>query len=336
MRRLLLLSVLVAATGFASAHTIEASPPDTAVDAPTRHAVLDACAAALKRGYIFEDTAARMADALQAREAAGAYDNVTSSAAFARQVTEDLQAISHDKHLRLFYRAHPVGGSGAAAAPSPEERSEHERMVREANYGFERVERLEGNVGYLDLRMLAATTPRAQEVASAAMTFLAQTDALIIDLRRNGGGSPHMIAYVSSYLFDDRTHLNDLYWRAAGRTDEFWTDPAVMGRKFGASKPVFVLTSHSTFSGAEEFAYNLKSLKRATIVGETTGGGAHPGGEERVGEHFALWLPRGRAINPVTRTNWEGTGVAPDVAVPADAALDKAKELARAALRRGG
>jgi C-terminal processing protease CtpA/Prc len=303
------------------------------IDAATKHAVIDACTAALKRGYIFEDTAARMADALQARESAGAYDKVTSSAAFARQLTEDLQAVSHDKHLRVFYRA---DASGEKASPSPEERTQHESMDRRANYGFERVERLEGNVGYLDLRMLAATTPRAQEVASAAMTFLAETDALIIDLRRNGGGSPHMIAYVSSYLFDDRTHLNDLYWRAAGRTDEFWTDPAVTGRKFGGSKPVFVLTSHDTFSGAEEFAYNLQSLKRATIVGETTGGGAHPGGEERVGDHFVLWLPRGRAINPVTRTNWEGTGVVPDVAVTADVALERAKELARAALHRPG
>jgi len=333
MRLLFALSILVAAAAFpATAHTIEAASPDRAIDAATKHEVLDACAAALKRGYIFEDTAARVADALRARESAAAYENVTSSADFARQVTEDMQAISHDKHLRLFYRAKPSAEGGAAASPSPEERARHERMDTQANYGFERVERLEGNIGYLDLRMLAAPTPRAQEVAAAAMTFLAETDALIIDLRRNGGGSPHMVAYVSSYLFDERTHLNDLYWRAAGRTDEFWTEATVTGRKFGRSKPVFVLTSRTTFSGAEEFAYNLQSLKRATIVGETTGGGAHPGGEQRVGEDFVLWLPRGRAINPVTKTNWEGTGVAPDVAVPADAALDKAKELALAAL----
>ncbi len=118
-----------------------------------------------------------------------------------------------------------------------------------------------------------------------------------------------MIAYVSSYLFDERVHLNDLFWREPNRTDEFWTRPDVAGQEFGGTKPVFVLTSHATFSGGEEFAYNLQALKRATIVGETTGGGAHPVGLEFVAEHFVLQLPRGRAINPITKTNWESTGV---------------------------
>ena len=329
------LSLLVAAAaGAASAQAPRADAPDPPIDAATKHEVVEACAAALTRGYTFEDVGARMAKDLRRREASGAYNDVTGSSAFARQVTEDLQSTSHDKHLRLFYKAETV--RERTAPPSPQAVAERNRFEREANYGFERVERLNGNVGYLELRMLAETSPRAEEVAAAAMTFLAETDALIIDLRRNGGGSPHMIAFVSSYLFDERTHLNDLYWRSPERTDEFWTRTDVPGRKFGGSKPVFVLTSHTTFSGAEEFAYNLKSLKRATIVGEVTGGGAHPGGLERVGEHFALWLPRGRAINPITKTNWEGTGVAPDVVVPADDALEKARQLALSALHRPG
>jgi len=334
MRLRYFLCFLLAAAQLASAQQKQAAAPDLPVDAAARHEVLEACATALERGYIFEEVAARMAQDLRDREARGAYEGFTSSAAFARQVTEDLQSVSHDKHLRLFYRNDGGTEHAGASSGSAEEMARRARMQREVNYGFERVERLDGNVGYLELRMLASTSPRAQEVAAAAMTFLAETDALIIDLRRNGGGSPHMVAYLSSYLFDQRTHLNDLYWRERGRTDEFWTQEAVAGRRFGSTKPVFVLTSHSTFSGAEELAYNLQSLKRATIVGETTGGGAHPGGEERVGEHFVLWIPRGRAINPVTKRNWEGTGVAPDVAVPADAALEKARELARTASKQ--
>jgi C-terminal processing protease CtpA/Prc len=275
-----------------------------------------------------------MAQALQDRNASSAYEELTSSQAFVRQVTADLQAISRDKHLRLAYS--PEGAPSASSAATTEALARRERFERETNYGFERVERLNGNVGYLEMRMFAANSPRADEVASAAMTFLAQADALIIDLRRNKGGNPGMVAYVTSYLFDERVHLNDLFWREPNRTDEFWTRPDIAGRKFGGTKPVFVLTSRETFSGAEEFAYNLQALKRATIVGEATGGGAHPTGQEFVGEHFVLMLPGGRAINPITKTNWEGTGVVPDVVVPAGEALDKARGLALSALHRPG
>src|SRR5215203_2477633 len=119
-------------------------------------------------------------------------------------------------------------------------------------------------------------------------------------------------------------HLNDLYWREGNRTDEFWTKKEVAGKRY-LNKDVYVLTSKRTFSGAEEFTYNLKNLKRATIIGETTGGGAHPGGGFRISEHFGMFVPTGRAISPITKTNWEGTGVTPDVAVPADEALHVAR-----------
>jgi C-terminal processing protease CtpA/Prc len=160
------------------------------------------------------------------------------------------------------------------------------------------------------------------------MSFLAHTDALIIDLRRNGGGEPAMIAYVLSYLFDEPTHLNDIYERVGDKTQQWWTMPHVPGQRFGAKKPVYVLTSRTTFSGGEEFAYNLKNLKRATLIGETTGGGAHPVRAVKVSQHFAIGVPFARAISPITRTNWEGTGVTPDVPKPADQALDTAYVMA--------
>jgi C-terminal processing protease CtpA/Prc len=199
--------------------------------------------------------------------------------------------------------------------------------MRSLNYGFERAERLPGNIGYLDLRAFMDAR-EGGATAAAAMAFLANTNALIVDIRRNGGGGPEMVALVSSYLFDERVHLNSLYWREGDRTDQFWTTDWVPGPRFGGSRPVYVLTSGETFSAAEEFAYNLQTRKRATIVGETTGGGAHPGGPARLTEHFRLFIPRGRAINPVTGDNWEGRGVKPDVPVPATDALRTARVLA--------
>jgi C-terminal processing protease CtpA/Prc len=203
-----------------------------------------------------------------------------------------------------------------------------QREMRRRNSGFVKLERLPGNVGYLDLRGFMDHESGAETVA-AAMNFLANTDALILDLRKNGGGSPHMVQLICSYLFaaDKPVHLNSLYWREGDRTEEFWTLKDLSGHRY-LGKDVYVLTSRLTFSGAEECAYNLQTRKRATLVGETTGGGAHPGKGVLLGEHFRAFISTGRAINPVTKTNWEGTGVRPDVATDAERALDVAHELA--------
>jgi C-terminal processing protease CtpA/Prc len=203
----------------------------------------------------------------------------------------------------------------------------------EMNCGFQKVERLDGNVGYLKFDMFADPELCAP-TAAAAMNFLAGTRALIVDVRENGGGSPAMVAYVSSYLFDRRTHLNDLWTRQTGKTEEFWTRDSVAGRRFGGEKPVYVLTSSRTFSGAEEFTYNLKNLKRATIVGETTGGGAHPVAGHRIDDHFVIGVPFARAVNPITHTNWEGVGVEPDIKAPAGDALATALKLLREKIRQ--
>jgi C-terminal processing protease CtpA/Prc len=157
------------------------------------------------------------------------------------------------------------------------------------------------------------------------MDLLADTDALVIDLRNCGGGDPETVMLFASYLFDQPTHLNDIYWREDNHTDVRWTTATVPGRKYGSARPVYLLTSQDTFSGCEDFAYALKNAGRATLIGENTGGGAHAGSPHRLGAHFMMFVPSGKPINPVTHTDWEGVGVKPDIASSADDALDVAQ-----------
>ncbi len=332
MKRLLFLSAVAVlmVMFFLPNETLGQQPagqPDLAIDAATRKQVTEAILKRLNDAYVFPDIAKKMESTVRERLSKGEYDSVTSARAFATRLTEDLQAISKDKHLRVGYSHEAIPERGPSREPSAAEREETRREYNWMNHGFNKVERLRGNIGYLEFWGFFDADMGADTVA-AAMNFIADTDALIIDLRHNGGGNPEMVALVCSYLFGtEPVHLNDLYWREGNRTDEFWTRKAVSGKRY-LNKDVYVLTSKRTFSGAEEFAYNLKNLKRASIVGETTGGGAHPGQGVRLHEHFRMFVPTGRAINPITKTNWEGTGVSPDVDVPADQALLTARLMA--------
>jgi C-terminal processing protease CtpA/Prc len=320
-RLIALIMLLAAFTLLAQAGLAQAPQADMTIDAATRAAVIDNAIKSLNEAYVFPEVAKKMEQALRERAAKKEYDTVTSARAFAEKLTADLQAVSHDKHLRVRYSYEVIAERKNAEEPTAEEIEQFKTFMRQTNYGFEKVERLPGNVGYLDLRGFNPAE-FAAETGAAAMSFLANTDALIIDLRRNGGGDPAMVAFLSSYLFGaEPVHLNDLYFRPDDSTHQWWTLPHVPGQRFGDKKEVYVLTSKRTFSAAEEFTYNLKNLKRATIIGETTGGGAHPGGGRRLDAHFQMFVPSGRAINPISKTNWEGTGVAPDVSVPAEQAL---------------
>jgi retinol-binding protein 3 len=298
-----------------------ADQPDRTIDATERAEVIDRALEHLDSAYIFPDMAKKMRDAVTARVAKKEYEAITSAKAFAEKLTSDLQAVSKDKHLRVGYSAEVI--PQRRNQPTPEERVRFLEDARRSNYGFNKVERLHGNVGLLQLFGFSGL-PEAGETAVAAMNFIANSDALIIDLRHNTGGSPAMIGIITSYLFDDRVHLNDFYYRERDELQQFWTWPYVEGKRFGQKKLVYVLTSSRTLSAAEEFAYNLKALKRATIVGETTSGGAHAGGPRRINDHFSVWLPSSRAINPITKTNWEGTGVEPDIRTEAKVALETA------------
>ena len=276
--------------------------------------------------YIYEDVAKKTGEHLKQQLKDGHFDQFEDNEAFANALTESVQSINKDKHMRIRAK------KAFVAPPNTIERKSEERMgqinrYRSFNHGFAELKILEGNVAYLDLRGFAGME-RAKEIADAYMKLLSQADAVIIDLSQNGGGSPNMVQYLCSYFFDEVLHLNSLYYRVGDRTEEYWTLDEVGGKKMG-DIPLFVITGEKTFSGAEEFSYNMQTQKRATLIGQTTGGGANPGGTVGINNDLSVFIPTGRAINPITKTSWEGTGVVPEVKTNIEDSFDKAYSLAK-------
>ncbi|HEX8636025.1 MAG TPA: S41 family peptidase [Pyrinomonadaceae bacterium] len=339
---------------------------DMTLDAATRTQVIEGVLQSLREGYVYPEVAARMEQAIRERAAKKEYESITSARQLVQTLTEHLQAVSRDKHLRVNYRAAVLkdgdipggarivrraidGGSGSPAGGAGERRIIREPggtaatpaapvdgapavVVRRAgggmgaasgNLGLEKVEVLGGNLGLLDFSMFDGSD-EANAKVSEAMNRLADTDALIIDLRRCRGGARRTITLLMSYFFDKSVHLSSAYDRITDSTHESWSHADVPGRRYGA-KDVYILTSNFTFSAAEDISYTLKNLNRATIVGETTGGGAHPVMGRRLNDHFFVMVPFARYISPVTKTNWEGTGVEPDIKTPAPHALKVAQ-----------
>ena len=314
---------VVALASYNPAQQRMAEQPDMTIDAATRTQVIEGALRSLREAYVYPEVATRMEQAIRERMAKKEYDEVTSAKALAQTLTEHLQAVSRDKHLRVRYSHEPLPEGTMADRPVVVRGGTGGANIRglsdDPNAGLEKVERLEGNVGLLEFSRFERL-PLAADKVSEAMNKLADTDALIIDLRRNGGGASGTIRLLMSYFFDKPVHINDYYNRVEDRTDSIHSLADVPGKRYG-DKPIYILTSRRTFSAAESISYSLKNLKRATIIGETTGGGAHPITPRRLHEHFAVAVPASRYISPITKTNWEGVGVEPDVKVPAAHAL---------------
>lgn len=298
------------------------TPPAVPIDAATRKSVVESLGKQMQANYIFPSVASKVAATLDAKVAGNAYDRDATTDMFAKALTHDLASIGNDRHLRVFYDPTFKMDQTDDSPPTPQQIDQQRKMVSQSGYGIVKVERLPGNVGYLDIRDF----PQAAFVANAyaaAMTLVAGSDALIIDLRQNHGGDPEAEATFLSYFFadGDSRQLTDLYWRKGKKTQQFWT-AAVIGPRY--TKPVYVLTSVRTFSAGEACAYDLQTQKRAMLVGARTGGGANPGDFFALGHHFFAFIPEGRAINPITHTNWEHVGVKSNIVVPAADAMKTA------------
>jgi hypothetical protein len=317
------IAVVVLSANGAHAQIMSQGGENRTLTSADRKAIVDTVGALLERMYVLPEKAKAASKVLHAHLKAGKYDSLKTIDEFAQQLTKELRGETHDGHLWVEPADKPPVGAEDTLNPAERRRKRFE-FGKNANFGFEKVELLPGNIGLLTLNGFYEADI-AGATAVAAMNFLAHSRALIIDLRKNGGGDPSMIQLITSYFFDTPVHLNSFYSRLTDSISQFWTQEQVEGPRM-AQTPIYVLTSRNSFSAAEEFVYNLQNLHRAHLVGETTGGGAHP--NDLV--HFPnlrinVSVAWGKAINPITGTNWEGVGVVPDVPVPADRALAVAR-----------
>ncbi|MFF1902753.1 S41 family peptidase [Kitasatospora sp. NPDC058218] len=289
-------------------------------------AVVESIADLVCKNYVFPDAARELAALLRGRSAEGSY-RAESAEELAEAITTDLRSVNGDLHLALKYHAVPVPPEQGAAVLAAMRRDFDASLA-----GVPRVELLDGGVAVLEIAPKMFPLDWAAQPLTAALTLVAPARALILDLRRNTGGDPDTVAFICGYLLDGRTHLNTMLSRQGEVAKQSWTPPFVPGARFGGTKPLYVLTSGNTFSAGEELAYDLQQLGRAEVVGEATRGGAHPREGWTVHPNLELSVPVARAVNPVSGTNWEGTGVRPDVLCDAEEALDRALPLAVARL----
>ena len=282
----------------------------------------------LRTYYVFPDMAEKLCAGLQKHLDDGDYDDITEDEFFAYALTTHMQEICHDEHLWVKWHLKSLPDEEALRS-SKEWRESQQLKAKVNNYGFYKVERMAGNIGYVDIRYFHRPS-WGGDIAVAALNFLANMSAIIIDLRKCSGGYPGMISLISSYfLGTEPVHLSDIYWRDDDTTNHYWTLPYVPGQELD-DKPLFLLTSKETFSAGEGFAYDLQARKRAIVIGEKTNGGAHPGASYRLDQHFEVFIPIGYLTHPITKQNWEGIGVTPDVQTASEEALMAAHKMALA------
>jgi hypothetical protein len=326
-----LFSIFLSLLLFSNTHAQQKNVPGNEIklNSDERNKVIDTLVWKINNYYVFPDMAKKMTDAIRRHQLDHDYDTVTDGASFARLLTAHLKEINKDGHLGVDYSATPVTDENPGA-PTEEVINEFRQNGARNNYNFRKAERLDGNIGLLQLDAFYPAD-WIKETASGAMAFLSNADAIIIDLRNNHGFAPDGVILIESYFFKEETHITDQLDRDAKTTRQYWTLPTVPGPSL-AAKDLYILTSNNTFSAGEDFAYNLQAQGRAKVIGETTGGGAHGTKPYRISKYFSASIPFSSSVNPITHGDWEGTGVKPNVIVPADQALLTAQIIAIRAL----
>lgn len=300
--------------------TVNIGFPQKQLSVKDKKEVIDKVIEIFNKYYPLEDVAIKMTNNIDKNLKDGIYNQFNTIEDFTKQLTHDLRLISNDYHIRII--------------PYEEIPSDLQKEIKLGtpidNYGFKKVEILEGNIGYIELTSFI-NSQTAGETAIAAINFIANCEALIIDLRKNGGGDEDMAMFLSSYFFLKSVHLTDFYYRFNDSTKQVWSQSFVPGKRLSVI-PLYILLSKYSYSSAEVFAYQLQQLKRATIVGEKTRGGVHGVRYMSFPKlNINMKVPYSRDINPYTQTNYI-TGIIPDI--PADskialkiASIEAAKKL---------
>jgi hypothetical protein len=319
---LIVLSLALIGTAVALPELYRPFLPEMAVDGAMRTQTIDTLVARVNQHYVFPDTAKQIETLLRQRQHDGKYDAMTNGEQFAAQLTADMASVAHDLHMKVKFS--PTLLRPGRELDAMTNATSH--AARDLTYGVDNVDHLSPAIGYLRISAFPPRSLVAERYASA-MDTLSDTDALIIDVRDNHGGVPESVALLISYFVDRPTRLNDIWSRDSGRTTQTWTEGQLDGRRYGGKKPVVILAGPGTASAGEDFTYTMQALKRATVIGERTWGGAHPMALYRLGDHFFAAIPHSRTISPITHTNWEGSGITPDVAAPPANALAVAKDM---------
>jgi hypothetical protein len=281
----------------------------------------------LRRNYIFPEIAEKICANLENQFEGEVYKDINEAEFLAFALTTHLQEINHDRHLWLRWHPEPIPGAEDVLHQNVEWLADQKQKAQSENYGFRKIEILPGNIGYLVIERFQRLE-WAKQRAVATLNYLAEVGALIIDLQHCEGGHPDMVTFFCSHFFSkEPVQLHSIYWRDVDQLQEYWTSPEIPGPRL-ERVPLFLLIGHDTFSAAESFASDLKTHQRATLIGDTTYGGAHPGTSFRVNSHFELFIPIGKALDPLTGQNWEGTGITPHITVPGEEALQVAHQLA--------
>ena len=298
-------------------YTITPTTPEeaqqiTKIDPQVIKGTIDSLAVILRENYVYPEKGKIMADSLYHYESSGRYNDISDGSVLSLRLTEDLWPLCHDKHLSVTYGK--ISEEDSSSAPE---------IDSTYNYGFRSSKVLENNIGYIRFDEFNGNN-EGKEAAAKAFETVSDCDAIIFDLRYNTGGSPELVNFLYSYLFDKPTYVGSRYDRIQNDTTDFWTHTDIPGKPIDADVALYILTSSNTFSAAEEFTYFLKDMKRAIVIGETTAGGAHPVDHISVNDYFGVRIPFARMISPVSKTDWEGVGVIPDVQISKDEALEVA------------